>query len=80
MYGAIFPGVDNEELYHKLMLLSLHGQSKECTGKDKAWCMGICIIGTYYKCNMTDIMAAVGLVQFAAYEASCKKERDYRAV
>ena len=61
------PGVDNEELYHKLMLLSLHGQSKDALAKTKLGAWEYDIIGTYYKCNMTDIMAAIGLVQLERY-------------
>ena len=70
------PGVDNEELYHKLMLLSLHGQSKDALAKTKLGAWEYDIIGTYYKCNMTDIMAAVGLVQFARYPKLLARRKE----
>ena len=70
------PGVDNEELYHQLMLLSLHGQSKDALAKTKLGAWEYDIIGTYYKCNMTDIMAAVGLVQFARYPKLLARSKE----
>ena len=70
------PGVDNEELYHKLMLLSLHGQSKDALAKTKLGAWEYDIKGTYYKCNMTDIMASIGLVQLKRYPGLLKRRRD----
>ena len=70
------PGVDNEELYHKLMLLSLHGQSKDALAKTKLGAWEYDIKGTYYKCNMTDIMASIGLVQLERYPGLLKRRRD----
>ena len=61
------PGIDNEELYHEYQLLSLHGQSKDALAKTQLGAWEYDIKGTYYKCNMTDIMAAIGLVQFDRY-------------
>lgn len=61
------PGIDNEELYHEYQLLSLHGQSKDALAKTQLGAWEYDIKGTYYKCNMTDIMAAIGLVQFERY-------------
>lgn len=58
---------DGEELYHQYMLLSLHGQSKDALAKTQLGAWEYDIAGTYYKCNMTDIMAAVGLVQLKRY-------------
>lgn len=60
-------GIDNDELYHEYQLLSLHGQSKDALAKTKLGAWEYDIKGTYYKCNMTDILAAIGLVQFKRY-------------
>lgn len=60
-------GISNEEIYKKLQLLSLHGQSKDALAKTKLGAWEYDVIGTYYKCNMTDIAAAVGLRQFDRY-------------
>lgn len=60
-------GIDNEKLYHEYQLLSLHGQSKDALAKTQLGAWEYDIKGTYYKCNMTDIMAAIGLVQFKRY-------------
>ena len=61
------PGVDDEELYHRYMLLSLHGQSKDALAKTKLGAWEYDIVGPWYKCNMTDIMAAIGLKQLERY-------------
>ncbi len=61
-------GVDNEELYHLYQLYSLHGQSKDALSKTKAGAWEYDIVGAYYKCNMTDIAAAVGLKQLERYQ------------
>ena len=60
-------GVDDEEIYHKLQLLSLHGQSKDALAKTKLGAWEYDIVGTWYKCNMTDVAAAIGLKQFERY-------------
>lgn len=52
-------GLDNEKLYHELQLLSLHGQSKDALTKAGLGSWEYDIVGPYYKCNMTDIMAAL---------------------
>lgn len=61
------PGIDDEEIYKNYMLLSLHGQSKDALAKTQlgAWEYDIVMPG--YKCNMTDIMAAIGLAQMQRY-------------
>lgn len=61
-------GIDDEELYHQYQLLSLHGQSKDALAKTKLGAWEYDIIGPWYKCNMTDIMAAIGLKQLERYE------------
>lgn len=61
------PGIDNEALYHQVQLLSLHGQSKDALAKTQLGAWEYDIVGPWYKCNMTDIMAALGLVQMKRY-------------
>lgn len=63
------PGIDNEALYHQVQLLSLHGQSKDALAKTQLGAWEYDIVGPWYKCNMTDIMAALGLVQMKRYPA-----------
>ena len=70
------PGVDNEELYHQLMLLTLHGQSKDALAKTKLGAWEYDITGPYYKCNMTDILAAIGLVQMKRYPAILERRKQ----
>ena len=60
-------GIDNEEIYHMYQLLSLHGQNKDALAKTKIGAWEYDIIGPWYKCNMTDIMAAIGLRQLDRY-------------
>lgn len=61
------PGVDDAEIYHMYQLLSLHGQNKDALAKTKIGAWEYDIIGPWYKCNMTDIMAAIGLRQLDRY-------------
>lgn len=70
------PGVDNDELYNDFMLWSLHGQSKDALAKNKpgAWEYDIKLCGQ--KCNMTDIMASIGLVQLNRYDALLARRRE----
>lgn len=70
------PGIDNDEIYKKYMLLSLHGQSKDALAKTKigAWEYDIVIPG--YKCNMTDIMASIGLVQLDRYPSILARRKE----
>lgn len=60
-------GIDNEEIYKMYQLLSLHGQNKDALAKTKRGAWEYDIIGPWYKCNMTDIMAAIGLRQLDRY-------------
>lgn len=60
-------GLDNEEIYKQYQLLSLHGQTKDALHKNTLGAWEYDIIDTYYKCNMTDIMAGIGLAQIARY-------------
>lgn len=60
-------GVDNAEIYKFYQLLSLHGQNKDALAKTKVGAWEYDIIGPWYKCNMTDVMAAIGLRQLDRY-------------
>lgn len=60
-------GVDNEELYHQYQLLSLHGQSKDALAKTQLGAWEYDIVGPWYKCNMTDVAAGIGLAQMERY-------------
>lgn len=70
------PGVDNEAIYHQLQLLSLHGQSKDALAKTQLGAWEYDIVGPWYKCNMTDIMAALGLMQMQRYPALLNRRRE----
>ena len=61
-------GTDNEELYHQYQLYSLHGQSKDALAKSLIGAWEYDIVGPWYKCNMTDIMASIGLRQLDRYD------------
>ena len=69
-------GIQSEELYKEYMLLSLHGHSKDALAKTQAGAWEYDIIAPYYKCNMTDIMAALGLVQLKRYPDILKRRRE----
>lgn len=69
-------GIDNEELYHIIQLLSLHGQSKDALAKTKLGAWEYDIQGTWYKCNMTDVAAAMGLAQMKRYPAMLKRRKE----
>ena len=71
-----FPGIDNEALYHQLQLFSLHGQSKDALAKTQLGAWEYDIVGAWYKCNMTDIMAALGLVQMKRYPALLARRKE----
>ena len=69
-------GIDNEDLYHHVQLYSLHGQSKDALAKTQLGAWEYDIVGPWYKCNMTDIMAALGLVQMKRYPALLARRRE----
>lgn len=69
-------GISDEDIYHQLQLLSLHGQSKDALAKTQLGAWEYDIIGPYYKCNMTDIMAAIGLKQFDRYPQMLKRRKE----
>jgi dTDP-4-amino-4,6-dideoxygalactose transaminase len=69
-------GIEDEELYQKFQLMSLHGQSKDALAKMKAGAWEYDIVAPYYKCNMTDIMAALGQKQLERYPGMQKRRRE----
>ena len=69
-------GIDNDELYHQYQLLSLHGQSKDALAKTQVGAWEYDIIGPWYKCNMTDIMAAIGLKQLDRYPGILARRKE----
>ncbi len=69
-------GIDNSELYHYYQLYSLHGQSKDALAKTEVGEWEYDIEGTWYKCNMTDIMAALGLRQLERYPRMLARRRN----
>lgn len=68
-------GIDNDDLYRQFQLLSLHGQNKDALTKNKQGSWDYDIISPDFKCNMTDIMAGIGLVQFKRYTRMLARRR-----
>lgn len=68
-------GLDDEEIYKKYMLLSLHGQTKDALAKSQLGAWEYDIMYPAYKCNMTDIMASLGLSQLERYDKLLEKRR-----
>lgn len=69
-------GIDNEHIYNQYMLLSLHGQSKDALAKTQLGAWEYDVVAPYFKCNMTDIMAALGLVQLKRYPAIKRRRKE----
>ena len=69
-------GIDEEEMYHEYMLMSLHGQSKDALAKTQIGAWEYDIVAPLYKCNMTDIVAAIGLAQLKKYDKMLQRRRD----
>ncbi len=69
-------GIDDGAIYHQAQLLSLHGQSKDALAKTRLGAWEYDIIGTWYKCNMTDVVAAIGLVQLQRYPTMLARRRE----
>lgn len=67
----------NEFLYRKCQLFSLHGQNKDALAKTKLGSWEYDVIGPWYKCNMTDIMASLGLAQMERYDTMLQKRQKY---
>ncbi len=70
------PGIDDEDIYKKVQLLSLHGQSKDALAKTQLGAWEYDIVGTWYKCNMTDVAAAIGLKQLDRYDGLLTRRRQ----
>lgn len=70
------PGIDNEVIYKQLQLLSLHGQSKDALAKTQLGAWEYDIVGPWFKCNMTDVAAAMGLVQMKRYGAMLERRKQ----
>lgn len=69
-------GIDDEEIYKQLQLLSLHGQNKDALAKTKLGSWEYDIIAPLYKCNMTDIMGAIGLAQMKRYSEMLARRKE----
>lgn len=69
-------GVDNEWLYKQFQLLSLHGQNKDALAKTKLGAWEYDIVAPNFKCNMTDVMAGIGLAQFKRYPEMLKRRKE----
>lgn len=70
------PGIDNEWIYKQFQLLSLHGQNKDALAKTQLGAWEYDIVAPNYKCNMTDIMAAIGLMQMKRYPDLLARRKD----
>lgn len=69
-------GIEDEEIYKQLCLFSLHGQSKDALAKMQLGAWEYDIVAPYYKCNMTDIMASIGLVQLKRYPSILARRKE----
>ena len=70
------PGISNDEIYKHVQLLSLHGQSKDALAKNQPGAWEYDVVGPYFKCNMTDVVASIGLVQLDRYEGLLQRRRE----
>ena len=70
------PGIDNEEIYKQYQLFSLHGQNKDALTKTQLGAWEYDIIGPWYKCNMTDVLAAIGLKQLDRYPGILERRKE----
>ena len=68
-------GIDDEDIYKQLQLLSLHGQSKDALAKTKLGAWEYDVVAPLYKCNMTDIMGGIGIAQMRRYPEMLKEEK-----
>ena len=69
-------GIDNEEIYHQYQLLSLHGQSKDALAKTQLGAWEYDVVGPWFKCNMTDVVAGIGLAQMKRYSKLLAKRKE----
>ena len=70
------PGIDDEWLYKQFQLLSLHGQNKDALAKTQLGAWEYDIVAPNYKCNMTDVMAGIGLAQMKRYQGMLNRRRE----
>ena len=70
------PSISNDEIYQKLQLMTLHGQSKSALEKSRKGSWEYDIVAPLYKCNMTDVTAAIGLVQIKRYGSMLKRRKE----
>ena len=69
------PGINDEDIYNQVQLYSLHGQNKDALAKTKLGAWEYDIKGPWYKCNMTDVHAGIGLAQLSRYEEILKRRK-----
>lgn len=69
-------GIENEDIYKQYQLLSLHGQSKDALSKTKLGSWEYDVIGPWYKCNMTDVLASIGLAQIKRYDSLLARRKE----
>ena len=69
-------GIDNEKIYHQYQLLSLHGQSKDALANTQLGAWEYDIIGPWFKCNMTDVVAGIGLAQMKRYKGLLARRKE----
>ena len=69
-------GISDEEIYRQLQLFSLHGQSKDALAKTQLGAWEYDVVGTWYKCNMTDVAAAIGIKQLERYPRMLEMRRQ----
>ena len=70
------PGVDSNDLYKRYMLMTLHGQTKDAFAKDKGTSWEYDVVNTQYKCNMPDVLAAIGLAQLRRYDSILNRRHE----
>ncbi len=70
------PGIDSNELYKKYMLMTLHGQTKDAFAKNKGTSWEYDVVDTQYKCNMPDVLAAIGLAQLKRYQKMLNRRHE----
>lgn len=69
-------GINNDEIYKQFQLLSLHGQNKDALAKSKLGAWEYDIVAPNYKCNMTDVIASIGLAQFKRYPELLSRRKE----
>ncbi|MDY0100472.1 MAG: DegT/DnrJ/EryC1/StrS family aminotransferase, partial [Bacilli bacterium] len=74
------PNISDDDIYYQYQLLSLHGQSKDALAKTKIGAWEYDIVGAWYKCNMTDILASLGLAQLRRYSSLLERRKNIISV